>query len=213
MKTHSSMSHFKCELCDFSSDTQSSLYMHESDIHKKSKYQCSLCSTYFTKPENLDVHKFNKHNIGVYPCNDCGYKATSLTVLDDHIENEHVHMKRDKNVDIRDLSNRIPCDPYHPSHTSECCDRSFNSKEEKRSRGQCKYWSQGRCFKGTSCRFAHIELCRFQDKCLNYEYCGYLHYSEQKIKTFLEPRLKSQFTYRKEDFPPLGSFQNRKRNQ
>ena len=107
-------------------------------------------------------------------------------------------------MDMRDLSDQAPCDPYHPSHTSECCDRGYYqqpTKDEKRSRGQCRYWIQGRCYRGEGCRFAHIELCKYQDKCIRYEQCGYLHLSEKK--PFLDSRIKKKFIFCEEGLPRL----------
>ena len=193
-----------CEFCDFVSDKQSTMFTHERNIHQKNKYQCNLCTHYFTNPEKLKEHKTSKHNVDVYPCNECGYKAKSIGDLDMHIEHHHENKKQDKDVDIRDLSSRTPCNPQHPSHSSECCDRAYfkqSGAEEQRSRGQCRYWVQGRCYRGDSCRFAHIKLCKYQDQCLNYKYCGFLHFSEQK--PFLESRMKKRFVFREEDFPRL----------
>ena len=202
INTQHSHESYTCEHCHFVSEDQSSLYMHERNIHQKQKYQCSLCTNYFTKPENLEEHKASKHNIGLYPCNDCGFKAKSFGELDRHIEHEHVYTKQNKNIDIRDLTNRVPCDPYHPNHTTDCCDRGYyrrSGSEERRSRGQCRYWIQGRCNRGDSCRFSHINFCKYQDQCLNYQYCGLLHNSEQK--PFLASR--KRFIFREEDFPRL----------
>ena len=206
--THMSESSFNCELCDFTSESKSTLYSHEKNTHNKSKYQCNLCTKYFAKPESLEEHKTRKHNIDMYPCNDCGFKSKSLTGLDSHIESTHDTIKKNKDTDIRDLSGRVPCDPSHPSHTSECCDRRSQNKsnhtsgsEERRSRGQCRFWSKGRCYRGNSCRYAHIELCKFQDQCRYYETCVYLHFSEQEH--FLDSKIKNRFVYREEDFPQL----------
>ena len=205
-----------CDLCSFQFKTQSALHIHEQTVHMKSKYQCDLCTNYFTKPETLSEHKAIKHNVGLYPCNECGYKSTSLDNLDEHIKQHHGDSRRDKNIDMRDLSDRIPCDPTNPNHTSECCDRDYNysnnksEEERRRTRGQCRYWNQGRCDRGNRCRFAHIKLCKYQDQCLYYESCGYLHQSEKE--SFLDLRSKRNFVFREEDFPPLGRFQGRRKN-
>ena len=130
--------------------------------------------------------------------------------MDVHIEQIHdkSRNKRDKDVDIRDLSGRAPCGPFHQSHTSECCDRAHKIKnqnqtgsDERRSRGQCRFWKQGRCYRENSCRFAHIEICKFQDQCRYYESCVYLHFSEQE--PFLDSGFRRRFVYREEDFPQL----------
>ena len=210
---HNKENNDKCSLCNFKSANTDSLNDHMKTHSNPSNIKCNYCTTYFTQPETLEAHKVNKHNIDVYPCNDCGVKAKSLSELDDHIRQVHTYSKRDKNIDMRDLSDRTPCDPQHPNHTSDCCDRRTNSKEARRSRGQCKYWSQGRCYRGETCKFAHVELCRFQDKCLYYESCGYLHYSEQNQNNFLEPRTQNHFIFRAEDFPPLKNTLNRNRSQ
>ena len=202
----------KCGLCNFKSANSDSLNDHMKTHSNLSTVKCDICTTYFTQPESLEVHKVKKHDIGLYPCNDCGVKAKSLSELDKHIEQVHTYLKRDKNIDMRDLSDRIPCDPSHPSHTSDCCDRRTNGKEARRSRGQCKFWSQGRCYRGESCKFAHVELCKFQDQCLYYETCGYLHYSEQNQNNFLVSRHQKEFIFRTEDFPPLKNTLNRKRS-
>ena len=183
---------------------------HEKDIHKVNKYHCDLCDNYFTKFEKLEEHKTKKHNIGLFPCNECHYKAMNLSMLDDHIAQCHV-MKKKKDIDIRDVTNKKPCDPSHPRHSSECCDRlprlkkSNQSKVEERRRCEpCRYWNQGHCFRGDSCKFSHVKICRFQEQCRATE-CRFFHYSEQE--SFLEQR----FSYREEDFPPMEN-RSRRRN-
>ena len=181
----------------------------------KSKYTCDLCTNYFTTPENLEEHKTKKHNIGVFPCNDCSFKSESLNKLDEHIAQCHEVAAQDKNVDIRDISERTPCNPAHPDHTTDCCNRlpkdtyhSRSEDERRRSRGQCRYWSQGGvCYRGNSCRFAHVEFCKFQDQCLHYDTCVFLHYSEQD--NFLDSRAKMPFIFREEEFPQMENSRRR----
>ena len=207
-----------CGLCNNTFDSQSGFSEHERLVHMKSKYVCDICTSYFTNYKNLEDHKRNKHNAGLFPCNECRFKAVSLNQLDKHIGECHGYPNQDKGIDMRDVSYKKSCNPSHPKHTSECCDRvpQHNSSqksndEERRRRGQCWYWSQGSCTKGDSCRFAHIKLCKFQDQCFYYESCRFFHYSEQK--DFLGSRgRKKEFVFQEEEFPPLHNSRRGRRN-
>ena len=195
-------------MCKYASTSQVEMNKHEEDIHKRIKFHCDLCTNYFSKSDKLEEHKTLKHNVGVFPCNECNFKAKSITSLDEHIAQCHIGDILDKNTDMRNLPNRQPCDPSHPSHTTECCNRISNQsrREDRRRRGLCRYWSQGECFRGDGCKFAHVRVCNFQEQC-RAPGCLFYHYSEQQ--SFLEKR----FTFREEEFPRMETNRNWRRNQ
>ena len=87
--------------------------------------------------------------ISRYECDYCGHKVENLTKLDAHIASTHVSIqnkKPNKDIDMRDLSHRKPCNPASPTHKSSCCDRKPKVCYFQE---YCRYGSR-------TCRFFHF---------------------------------------------------------
>ena len=116
---------------------------------------------------------------------------------------------------MRNVNDKLPCDPSHPSHSLECCDRKprykkSNHEENIRRNGQCYFWKQGFCKKGDFCSYLYVEICLYQDQCRYPSTCWYIH---DEKDAFLGMRREQQFMYREEDFPTLDqSNRNKGRN-
>ena len=112
-----------CELCDYSTSSEENLALHETNIHKRTKHNCTECNSNFSSTKKLSDHKKQKHKENIFPCDHCGYRAGSIQSLDSHIKTHN--KKQDKNVDMRDLSDRSPCNFTDPSHTDDCCNSNI----------------------------------------------------------------------------------------
>ena len=174
------------------------LLVHEEQVHKISKFSCHDCKTVFQSLRRLNEHRQHKHSeTNVYTCDRCGCKCTTLEELDKHIQTSHSNHSR-KNIDIRDVRNKEPCNPADPRHSTRCCDRkprtgyeskSFTETEKERN-GPCRQWNNGHCSFSESCKFAHLEICRFQEICFyGPSECRFFHFrSKEQEKSFLEAR-------------------------
>ena len=159
--------------------------------------------------DELRQHMRTQHENSTFPCNDCRYKAQNLSQLDDHIGECHSYSRSGrKNIDIRNLNDKMPCDPSNPLHSSTCCDRQPNqqrkrcySQEERKRNGACYYWNQGYCRHGDLCKYLHIEICRYQEECRRPDSCRFFHILQKNH--FLGRRSSQGFMYREEEFPTL----------
>ena len=153
LEVHRSMEHslvVKCKLCEKKYRTESELLVHEELDHNKTKFGCTDCSRIFPSSKRLQDHMQYQHSIVSHcQCDYCGQKFENWTELDAHIASEHKfsqNKKPNKNVDIRDLSHRKPCNPASPAHTSSCCDRKPKICYYQE---YCRYGSR-------TCKFVHF---------------------------------------------------------
>ena len=110
---------------------------------------------------------------------------------------------------MRDLSDRQPCNFTEPSHSDKCCNREsgpprkFFTREQRLKNGPCFHWNNSVCRYLDFCKFAHIEICKFQQFCHYSEKCNYFHF-ERSNQSFLDRKVYQQsFTLNLEEFPPL----------
>ena len=156
-----------------------------------------------------------KHSeLSWYPCDHFGKRFSNFNDLDDHIEKEHSSTKNSnsrKNIDIRNVNNKKPCNPSDPSHTSRCCDRKrrYETKPRyetrnrnsytKETNGPCRFWNNdGYCSYGGSCKYAHVEICRFQGSCrYGSSDCRFFHFKDiEQENSFVGNRFQERFQER-----------------
>ena len=117
--------------------------------------------------------------------------------------------KRSKNIDMRSLKNRSPCNFSDPSHTNECCDRvpgpphKVFTQKQRLQNGPCKNWNESRCSFTELCKFAHIQICHFQKQCRKAENCRFFHFDGNNQDFLGGKAYIKSFHLNLEDFPPL----------
>ena len=171
---------YLCGLCDYQTSEEPNLneHQHQVTIHKRTKHACSKCSYSFNSITKLKEHMTKKHQENCYSCDHCKFRANSLTTLDAHIQRTH----KSKNIDIRRLENRVPCDFTDPAHSQDCCDRvpgpprKYFTHKERLQNGPCKNWVEYDCKFYELCKFAHVPICHFQKLCRNSETCQFFHH-------------------------------------
>ena len=206
-----------CEMCDFECDTEQKIEDHFKTAHKQTKFTCTHCPSTFKTHAKLKEHKANQHEPQSFPCDYCGNKSASLSKLDEHIQTYH---KIDKIPSSRtaDFSKKSPCDFKSPNHSSSCCDRMGNpakkifTLEQRIENGPCRAWNENTCRYSDLCRYAHIELCRYQETCRAPFYCRFFHFNKTNF-TFLGGKAyRSSFMMNPQDFPPFPPQTNNQRN-
>ena len=194
-----------CELCEFETTSEQSLNEHVQDIHRQTKFPCNICSESFKTHRLLREHIKTHHTTPIFPCDYCGQKLGSLQNLDIHIGTFH----RISKIKPRDILSRDPCDFKNPQHKSSCCDRDQGKKKmkiytpkERIENGACRNWNESTCRFADLCRFAHIEICKFQESCRNPSNCLFFHFNKSNIN-FLCGTSYRAFIFNQKDFPPL----------
>ena len=198
-----------CELCEFKCNEEHNLSIHIESVHNVTKHPCNICKKVFTTLSNLKNHKKSVHTIQTFPCDHCGYKAEGFEKLDEHIEGYHRIRKDPSNKKFSTL-NKDPCDFKNPWHSSSCCDRDQGPKmkiftpEERINNGPCRNWNENFCRFSDLCRFAHIEPCRFQDRCFAPSNCRFFHFNRSNASFLGGKVFRSQpFKLDPKEFPPL----------
>ena len=126
-------------------------------------------------------------------------------------------MKHNKNVDMRDLSHRQPCDFTDPSHTEECCNRQtgaprkYFTQEQRILNGPCRNWNNSVCQFSDFCKFAHVEICKFQKSCYYPDKCTFFHFDGSNQAFLGRKTYQPSFTLNLEEFPPLPQRNSRNR--
>ena len=200
-----------CNLCDYKCNDERDLEHHIQDIHKVTKLACNICQQVFSSLTNLNDHKKKKHEAKTYPCDHCGHKANNLEKLDEHIENYHKIKKSLPGFSSKFI-NKAPCDFKipSPSHSSSCCDRDqgprmkIYSPEQRIQNGPCKNWNENFCHFSDLCRYAHIEPCKFQERCFSPANCTFFHFNRSNASFLCGKYFRSHsFKMNPREFPPL----------
>ena len=159
-------------MCAFVARTEDVLQAHKSNTHSVRQFACSECHFILNSEIKLQEHKTKKHQTNKYPCDYCGFGAENLAQLDLHIESYHKITKQpEKNNNFNESSRRY-------------------SLNERLKNGVCRNFSDGSCRFKDSCKFAHVKLCRFQEKCRSPESCKFYHTNRSNV-SFLENRMIS----------------------
>ena len=111
-------------------------------------------------------------------CDYCGFKSKSIRELDNHIEEYHKIKSRgqssrkhqDERTEISLSTHRGPVKSY-----------TFH---EQLQYGPCHDWNQGVCKYEDLCKYAHIEICRFQEHCRNPRKCNFFHFNHSNLDFF-----------------------------
>ena len=212
---------FKCSQCDYTSKRKKDIVSHRKEAHVTVLYQCDKCDITVESKKILKEHMKNDHDDNIvrdFQCHLCTYKGVTAASLEQHKRMKHTGNKEKENYNNRDLDSG-------EDNFEEVKKRGFKkndnhgngnlggfSKSEKRS--YCTYWNRGICSFGDRCRNLHeeIQFCRYDRGCRN-ERCGFFHTGSQSSSSpspsssssFLARGRRTQFRFRAEEFPQIGS--------
>ena len=129
-----------------------------------------------------------KHKQDMIQCTFCESKLPSSRELDSHVNDYHKIKRNNDNV---------------TSHSSKRESIKTYSFREQLSHGPCNDWNRGVCKYEDLCKFAHIEVCRFQEVCRNPDTCHYYHYNRSNLNFLVSSTFRKTFRLNLREFPPL----------
>ena len=189
-------SNFKCHMCDYQTNSGELLDKHFDSEHFVPAFKCTECDASFHTERMLKMHA-RKHIAKPVTCDFCGHKTDSLSNLDEHIENFHRITRVFNSKEHSDTHRHIAA-----SRRNETSGKKY-SLQEQLSNGSCKFWLRGSCKYADSCRYAHIRVCHYQEKCKTSNKCKFFHESRNNIPFLLSNSRPQPFCLNQNDFPPL----------
>ena len=199
-----------CNKCGFVTESISDLMNHFHDEHTNTTtnqtiFKCRKCPQTFDSKADLHSH-ISIHSTNFCRCDYCGFKTQNIEALDVHIQSFHKINKSNQmirqNPCMHEHSNNSV---RHPSQTK------VYSSHEKLENGPCRNWNEGFCRFNTYCKYAHVKICKFQERCLSSQTCRYYHNSKNNLSflsrtslnQYSPPMRQRGFQFRIQDFPPL----------
>ena len=178
---------FKCHVCKFTSNSGEELDRHLTAEHFKPKFDCNSCNNSYHTERMLKEHINRRHRQKFINCDFCGFKLTNFSELDKHISTYH-----------RSHSSHNIRMPFHQRHSR----RTYTFKEQLEN-GPCVNWNEGMCRYGDTCRYAHIEICKFQGSCRSPHDCSFFHYNHSNEDFLGSMEFRKVFRLNIREFPEL----------
>ena len=151
----------------------------------------------------LKEHQRKHKNQTRINCDHCGLALESIADLDQHLNSYHNIRPKHPNSTIKNdvvtnsLQRNVP--------TNHTMTNNF-SVNDKVNNGPSFNWKEGRCRFGDTCKYAHIDICRFQDKCRASNSCNFYHFSKNNTSFLVNQVLSNShksFQLNHKEFPPL----------
>ena len=144
----------KCNECDFK--TRVRKYMKSHKMAHEGQYQCQRgCKLKFKTLRILDEHHKSKHAIKQtveYKCDKCNLSFTSQHHLRQHLNTKHVMQTPSKEMRLFcEFCGLITNNQEDLINHKATCNAGYQQVGNK----VCKYFDNGGCFRGNSCRFSH----------------------------------------------------------
>ena len=197
-----------CDLCEYNCTDTKILEEHMRSIHKQSKFTCVICHTSYNNQSTFREHIKMEHKLQIFPCDFCDKKEKSLSNQDEHIGTYHRITTKLKTQ----TREKQACDFRSPQHSSKCCDRDqgkamkIYTPQERLENGPCQNWNESICRFSDLCRYAHVEICRFQERWHAPLDCWFFHFNDSNFHflggTTFRKSVKN-FNYNIKDFPSL----------
>ena len=205
---HNKFIHLDCHVCRKHCDKATELNAHIEHVHNIKPFDCEWCLVSFPNHTGFEVHRKEKHGVShIHKCDKCSSQYQNKEKLIDHINNEHVshqhkcdkcQSKFQKKVQLLNhIINKhvIKCifntcglitdtEDEMVKHLDE--EHFVNASSEgtethiKPNKKECKYFKQGRCLKGSQCKFEHIPS---SHKC---EHCGFSAKTSESLETHMK---------------------------
>ena len=160
------------------------------------EYNCVKCSFKSEMRDDLKKHINSKHRVmSVYICTKCDFETEEKHLVEEHENKEHGNAKKDS-----EMGRRLP-DRKKPVIVSHA---------ERKKNGYCAFWNNGYCRYEDLCYKLHEEIpaCHYGSNCSR-QNCQYFH-DQNPRNHFLGSR--NQLRFREEDFPPLWTYQGRRKH-
>ena len=180
-------SNFKCHLCDFVTTSGESLDKHLTNEHFKPQFICSICDSSFHTERMLKDHARRHRRDNSVKCDFCNFESSAPEVQR-HIDSYH------KIVDKSRQSS------YNPDKRIEQSVKTY-TLEEKIRHGPCMDWNETECRNGDLCRYAHIKICKFQERCRSHNDCHFYHFNHSNLNFLRSMSFRRGYRMNYNEFP------------
>ena len=152
---HEKYIHLNCHVCRKHCDTHTELNAHIEHVHKFKEYDCEWCRMSFPNHTGFEVHRKENHE-DLHKCNKCNQKFQKKEQLSRHIETEHIFKCFFKDCGLLADTEIAMIKHVDEDHLMNTTSETTESNQKPKLK-ECRYYKQGRCFKGEECKFQHIE--------------------------------------------------------
>lgn len=138
-KKESRKTHFKCDICDFTSFTRFSIKKHQL-THKLKTYKCNECSKSFNDKETLSIHKKEHGEEMAYSCSRCKRGFFQKDDKDQHEKlckpNSHYNCKQ-CDFSCNSKIGLISHEKTHVQNFCDHCNKTFTSSWNLQQHRRC----------------------------------------------------------------------------
>ena len=148
-----------CKVCGIKFQTEIALASHMQSIHESNEntLSCDICGqekaseSEMTKHyNNMHVRESRKETIMQFKCGKCQFVSNNKTVVDNHMQRKHTIIIKDTMIECENCDFKTNRNDTMDSHIN-----SEHDQEMKVVMPPCRYYEQGRCTKGSKCKFSH----------------------------------------------------------
>lgn len=108
---------YKCNYCDFTSNTRNGRIMHTRSMHKekikRSRRMCKICKDEFANSSNYHRHlrRIHNRNHSLQHCSECNYESADADTFQSHMISTHPSRQPNNFVALPDTHTKIHLNP------------------------------------------------------------------------------------------------------
>ena len=148
-------------------------------------------------------------------CSACKFEANSQKDIIDHIKNHKDKCKKCGTVFVNEEQLERHMNLYHRETGQQCEKCNYKTKFESQMKNHiyfkhserweeeniCKYFLRNSCRFGTSCKFIHPNLCRYQENCMWQSNCRFYHVENEQSQNSRHQNRWNKVNFSQEKIP------------